>query len=85
MIYAMGRRGTTEGGQGCNPSVAGHRPTAAVRIVLPEATWLKFRLRQDLRGETFEGLDGAGFAWELVDLPPGWVQFQQMDRHFWPL
>ena len=36
-------------------------------------------------GGTFEGPDGAVTAWELVDLPSGWVQFQEMDRHFWPL
>ena len=36
-------------------------------------------------GGTFEGPDGAGFAWELVDFPAGWMQFHEMDRHFWPL
>ena len=36
-------------------------------------------------GETFEGPNAAGFAWELVGLPAGWVQFREIDRHFWPL
>ena len=36
-------------------------------------------------GGTFVGPDGVGFAWELVGFPAGWVQFREMDCHFWPL
>ena len=62
-----------------------HPATAASRIVLPEVTLSNFWLRQDLRGGTFEGPDGAGLTWDLVGFPAGWVQFREMDRHFWPL
>ena len=36
-------------------------------------------------GDTFEGPDGAGFAWKLAGLQAGWVKFREMDHHFWPL
>ena len=37
-IYAIGRRGTAKGGQGCAPLFAVQPGGAAPRIVLPEAT-----------------------------------------------
>ena len=50
IIYDMGRRGATEGGRGCAPSITVQPATAAAKVVLPEVTSSKFLLRQALRG-----------------------------------
>ena len=71
MIYAVGRRGATEGGRGCLRWLAAHLP-AITGSCAARGDLAEILAPSGPEGVTFEGPDGAGLAWELVvGLPSG--------------
>ena len=63
----------------------GPSSNSCVKNCAARGDFVKFLAPSGPEGGTFEGPDGDGLAWDLVGFPAGWVQFREMDRHFWPL